>query len=120
MGKFKTPSLRNVDLRPSADFVKAYGHNGFFKSLDGMDGIIHFYAWRATMDMSGGMGGGMGGGGMGGGGMGGGGMMAPDPDLFPPPELDLNRTTMTPFNFMMDGDRLLLFLQTLSDGYVEE
>ena len=56
MGKHKVPTLRNVDLRPSEDVVKAYGHNGYFKSLDD---IVLFYHWRACM--SGGMGGGMGG-----------------------------------------------------------
>ena len=39
MGKHKVPTLRNVDLRPSADVIKAYGHNGYFKSLEG---IVHF------------------------------------------------------------------------------
>ena len=48
MGKFKVPTLRNVDLRPSEDFVKAYGHNGYFKSLDD---IVFFYHWRGMMDM---------------------------------------------------------------------
>lgn len=42
-GKQKVPTLRNVDLRPSPDFVKAYGHNGYFKSLEG---ITHFYNTR--------------------------------------------------------------------------
>jgi cytochrome c peroxidase len=42
-GTFKTPTLRNVDKRPSPDFVKAYGHNGFFKSLAQ---IVHFYNVR--------------------------------------------------------------------------
>lgn len=119
LGKFKTPTVRNVDLRPSDDFVKAFGHNGFFKSLDGMDGIVHFYAWRAMMDMEGGMGGGGGMGPGGGGGMGGGGM-SPDATLFPPPELDQNRIVMTPFNFMMDGEFIVAFLKTLSDGYSPE
>src|SRR6266568_1787444 len=32
-GKYKTPTLRNVDKRPCADFVKAYMHNGYLKSL---------------------------------------------------------------------------------------
>lgn len=108
MGKFKTPTLRDIDLRPDPDFVKAYGHNGFFKSLDAMDGIIHFYAWRAMMD-NGGMGGGMGGG-----------AMTPDPNMFPPPELDQNRIVMQPFNFMMDGQKLVAFLKTLSRGYPSE
>ena len=58
-GKFKVPTLRNVDQRPSEDFVKAYGHNGYFKSLED---IVLFYHWRAAMDSGmGGMGGGMGG-----------------------------------------------------------
>lgn len=43
LGKHKVPTLRNVDLRPSPDFVKAFGHNGFFKSLEE---ITHFYNTR--------------------------------------------------------------------------
>jgi cytochrome c peroxidase len=43
IGKFKVPTLRNVDLRPSPTFVKAYGHNGYFKSLEE---IVHFYNTR--------------------------------------------------------------------------
>jgi cytochrome c peroxidase len=42
-GKHKVPTLRNVDLRPDEAFVKAYGHNGYFKSLEG---IVHFYNTR--------------------------------------------------------------------------
>jgi cytochrome c peroxidase len=42
-GKHKVPSLRNVGKRPSKNFVKAYGHNGFFKSLEE---ITHFYNTR--------------------------------------------------------------------------
>jgi len=42
-GKHKVPTLRNVDKRPAADFVKAFGHNGFFKSLKS---IVHFYNTR--------------------------------------------------------------------------
>jgi cytochrome c peroxidase len=37
------PTLRNVDLRPYDEFVKAYGHNGYFKSLEE---IVHFYNTR--------------------------------------------------------------------------
>ncbi len=47
IGKVKVPTLRNVDLRPSGDFVKAYGHNGYFKSLED---VVLFYHWRAMMD----------------------------------------------------------------------
>jgi cytochrome c peroxidase len=39
-GKFQVPTLRNVDLRPRADFVKAYMHNGYLKSLAE---VVHFY-----------------------------------------------------------------------------
>lgn len=45
-GKHRVPTLRNVDLRPTASFVKAYGHNGFFKSLKG---IVHFYNTRDVL-----------------------------------------------------------------------
>ena len=38
-GLFKTPSLRGTDKRPSPDFVKAYMHNGVFKSLKD---VVHF------------------------------------------------------------------------------
>jgi len=41
-GKFKVPTLRNVDQR-EGDTIKAYGHNGFFKSLYD---IVHFYNTR--------------------------------------------------------------------------
>jgi cytochrome c peroxidase len=43
MGRFQVPTLRNVDKRPNPDFVKAYGHNGYFKSLKS---IVHFYNTR--------------------------------------------------------------------------
>jgi cytochrome c peroxidase len=46
-GKHKVPTLRNVDLRPDDLFVKAYGHNGYFKSLEG---IVHFYNTRDVKD----------------------------------------------------------------------
>ncbi len=37
------PTLRNVDQRPYDGFVKVYGHNGVFKSLEE---IVHFYNTR--------------------------------------------------------------------------
>ena len=43
MGKQKVPTLRNVALAPSGNFVKAYSHNGYFKSL--LE-IVHFYNTR--------------------------------------------------------------------------
>jgi cytochrome c peroxidase len=42
-GTFKVPTLRNTDKRPAANFVKAYGHNGVFKSLPQ---VVHFYNTR--------------------------------------------------------------------------
>jgi len=42
-GKHKVPTLRNVDQRPYPGFVKAFGHNGFFKSLEE---IVRFYNTR--------------------------------------------------------------------------
>ena len=41
--RFQVPTLRNVDKRPYPAFVKAYGHNGYFKSLKA---IVHFYNTR--------------------------------------------------------------------------
>jgi cytochrome c peroxidase len=43
LGKMKVPTLRNVDKRPNDHFVKAYSHNGYFKSLEE---IVHFYNTR--------------------------------------------------------------------------
>jgi cytochrome c peroxidase len=105
MGKMKAPTLRNVDKRPTTNFVKAYGHNGYFKSLSD---IVRFYAVRAMS------GGGMGGGGMGGGMCGGmcGGMMFPDP------EVNMNLATLNMFR-CRDQSYIVTFLKTLSDGYFQ-
>lgn len=46
IGKQKVPTLRNVALRPDRTFVKAYGHNGYFKSLKD---IVHFYNTRDVL-----------------------------------------------------------------------
>jgi cytochrome c peroxidase len=42
-GLFKAPSVRNSDMRPNPDFVRAYMHNGVFKSLEE---VVHFYNMR--------------------------------------------------------------------------
>jgi cytochrome c peroxidase len=42
-GKFRTPTLRNVDKRPGKGFPKAFMHNGVFKSLEE---VVHFYNTR--------------------------------------------------------------------------
>jgi cytochrome c peroxidase len=118
MGKMKVPTLRNVDKRPSAGFVKAYGHNGYFKSLED---IVRFYISRGMMGGGGmggggGMNGGMGGGGMGGGGMGGSGMCGGM--IFPEPEVNQNLATLNHFP-CRDQSYLVAFLKTLSDGYFQ-
>jgi cytochrome c peroxidase len=43
MGKHKVPTLRNVDSTMCGGVVKAYMHNGFFKSLKE---VVHFYNTR--------------------------------------------------------------------------
>lgn len=106
LGKMKVPTLRNVDKRPTSTFVKAYGHNGYFKSLDS---IVRFYVSRGMM-------GGMGGGGMGGGGMGGGGMCGDM--MFPEPEVDQNLATLNHFP-CSNRAYIVTFLKTLSDGYFQ-
>ncbi|WP_428539638.1 cytochrome-c peroxidase [Profundibacter sp.] len=43
MGKQKVPTLRNVDARPTPNSAKAYMHNGYFKTLEG---VVRFYNTR--------------------------------------------------------------------------
>jgi cytochrome c peroxidase len=50
LGKFKVPTLRNLALRPSPGFVKAYGHNAVFKSLEE---FVHFYNTRDVLPVCG-------------------------------------------------------------------
>jgi cytochrome c peroxidase len=45
-GRIQVPTLRNVDKRPNPDFVKAYGHNGYFTSLKA---IVHYYNTRDAL-----------------------------------------------------------------------
>jgi cytochrome c peroxidase len=42
-GKFRVPTVRNVDKRPGQGTPKAYMHNGVFKSLEQ---VVHFYNTR--------------------------------------------------------------------------
>lgn len=52
VGKQKVPTLRNVDARPTPDAAKAYMHNGYFKTLEG---VVRFYntrdVWPACADI---------------------------------------------------------------------
>jgi cytochrome c peroxidase len=44
-GDFRTPTLRNVDMRRGNGFPKAYMHNGYFKTLEQ---VVHFYNTATT------------------------------------------------------------------------
>jgi cytochrome c peroxidase len=94
-GKHKTPTLRNVDMRPSPDFVKAYGHNGFFKSLML---VVHFYNCRDVP-------------------------YAPQCAMLPPfpaPEVSEKMNTADMGNLgltQQEGMALIAFLKTLTDGF---
>lgn len=102
-GKQKVPTLRNVDKRPYPEFVKAFGHNGYFKSLKQ---IVHFYNTRDVKPVC--------------------------PDLFtlaeeaiaqgcwPAPEVseNINTTEMGDLKLTEEEeDAIVSFLKTLSDGY---
>ena len=93
MGKHKVPTLRNVDLRPSKGFVKAYGHNGYFKSLKE---IVHFYNTRDVP------------------GAGWKGVPWPDPEVAD----NMNTAEMGDLGLSdREEDAIVAFMKTLSDGY---
>ena len=99
MGRYKTPSLRNVDMRPRADFVKAYMHNGYLKSLKE---VVHFYNTRDTLARCG----------------------QGDPGekvtCWPSPEnpATMNRRQLGDLKLTdKEEDMLVAFLKTLTDGY---
>ena len=97
-GRFRVATLRNVDKRPRPDFVKAYMHNGYFKSLKE---VVHFYNSRDTLRKC-------------------------DPgspgekvSCWPPPEVATNINTNC-CNLGLTDDQendLVAFLKTLTDGY---
>ena len=102
MGKQKVPTLRNVDLRPLPNFVKAYGHNGYFKSLEG---IVHFYntrdvKWPCTVDFTE--------------------EAALSSGCWPKPEVEQNVNTAELGNLGLtkpEEEAIVAFLKTLSDGF---
>jgi len=98
-GKHKVPTLRNVDLRPSPDFVKCFGHNGYFKSLEQ---IVHFYNTRLTLPVCGGA------------------NQKAGIDCWPAPEVRENINVIELGNLSLAPDEeraIVAFLRTLSDGY---
>jgi len=89
MGKQKVSTLRNVDLRPSPEFIKAFMHNGFFKTLKD---VVHFYNTRDTED-------------------------------WPPPEVveNVNKEELGDLELTDKEEGLIvLFMETLSDGYIPQ
>ena len=103
LGKHEVPTLPNVDKRPDAGFVKAFGHTGYFKSLKG---IVHFYN---TSDVK---------------------PVCADPftseadalaqGCWPEPEVAANVNTKELGDLKLDVDEedaIVAFMRTLSDGY---
>src|SRR5271165_7140050 len=95
----QVPTLRNVDKRPDAAFVKAYGHNGYFKSLKE---VVHFYNTRDVLPRC----------------------EAGDPGekvtCWPAPEDSANLNKRQLGNLKLtyqEEDALVAFLMTLTDGY---
>jgi cytochrome c peroxidase len=102
MGKHKVPTLRNVDLRPTGTFAKAYMHNGYFKTLNG---LVHFYNTRDVK------------------------AVCPGPlperealarNCWPAPEVSANMNTDELGNLRLsqaEERAIVAFMATLSDGY---
>ena len=103
LGLHKVPTLRNVDRRPAPGFVKAYGHNGYFKSLKR---IVHFYNTQNVLPTC----------------------ATPVSDTeteaqgcWPLPELALNMNIAELGNLGLseaEEDAIVAFLGTLSDGWL--
>jgi cytochrome c peroxidase len=97
--KFQVATLRNVDMRPTPDFVKAYMHNGYFKSLKE---VVHFYNTRDVLPKC----------------------KAGDPGekvtCWPPPEDSTNLNTRQLGDLKLTDDEendVVAFLKTLTDDY---
>ena len=100
-GKHQVPTLRNVDKRPSEEFVKAFGHNGYFKSLED---IVHFYNTRDILPLA---------------------ETVSDPQLgvnsWPKPEVSENINKIETGSLGLsaeDESAIVAFLKTLTDGYI--
>lgn len=100
-GKHQVPTLRNVDKRPSPEFVKCYGHNGYFKSLGE---IVHFYNTRDVLPAAGKV-------------------SDPKPGIncWPGPEVfsNMNKDELGNLGLTAEEESAIVeFMKTLSDGYV--
>ena len=101
IGKHKVPTLRNIDKRPHPGFVKAYGHNGYFKDLKQ---IVHFYNTRDILGICWGAEGEIEG-----------------ETCWPPPEITLNVNTDELGDLKLtdsEEDAIVAFLKTLTDGHI--
>jgi cytochrome c peroxidase len=99
-GKHRVPTLRNVDMRPDPDFVKVFGHNGYFESLEQ---FMHFYNTRDVLACSENV-------------------ENPEPGVncWPPPEVseNLNTTELGDLGLTAEEEAAVVaFMRTLTDGY---
>jgi cytochrome c peroxidase len=99
-GTFQTATLRNVDKRPRPDFVKAYMHNGYLKSLKE---VVHFYNTSQALPH------------------------CPEGSpgekvtCWPPPEVPSTLNTKQLGNLHLtedEEDAIVAFMRTLTDGFV--
>jgi len=103
IGKFKVPTLRNVDKRAASHFVKAFGHNGYFKTLKE---IVHFYNTRDVLSRCEKMS-----------------DPRPGVNCWPEPEVSSNINEEELGNLGLTEDEenaIVTFLETLNDGYTQE
>jgi cytochrome c peroxidase len=101
IGKHKVPTLRNVDRRPYPFTIKAYGHNGYFKSLQS---IVHFYNTRDALQACDSIN-----------------NPKEGANCWPAPEepMNMNREELGNLGLKDEEEAALVaFLRTLSDGYV--
>jgi cytochrome c peroxidase len=100
LGKHRAPTVRNVDVRPTPSYVKAFGHNGYFKSLEA---VVHFYNTRDVLPAA---------------------DKVKDPkpgvNCWPAPEVRENLNTTELGNLGLTAEEeaaVVAFLKALSDGY---
>ncbi|MDD5034996.1 MAG: cytochrome c peroxidase [Methylococcaceae bacterium] len=102
-GKQRVPTLRNVDKRPDKSFVKAYMHNGVFKSLKE---VVHFYNTRDVLPRCESSS-----------------NPIPGVSCWPAPEVEANLNQKELGNLALSSkeeDELVAFLKTLTDGFSNE
>jgi len=103
LGKQKVPTVRNVDLRPAPGFVKAYMHNGAFKSLEE---VMRFYNTRDTLPECGDRP-----------------ELKPGEGCWPAPEVAENVNTEELGDLGLTAEEeaaIVAFMRTLSDGWIPD